>query len=53
MAPIIQKRISDERQKIEEMNQIYGEKLEKIENEKIIALEEFNKLKEKRAGELE
>ncbi len=33
------------------MNQTYTEKLEKIENEKIIDLEEINKLKEKRIAE--
>merc|ERR1711981_391588 len=46
-----EKRIIDEQQKLEEMNQTYTEKLEKIENENIITLEEINKLKEKRIEE--
>ena len=33
------------------MNQTYNEELEKIENENIIAIEEINKLKEKRIEE--
>ena len=43
-----EKRITDEQQKQENINQIFKEKLEKAEQAKLAQLEEISKLKEKR-----
>ena len=51
VAQLKEKRIVDEQQKQEDIDQNYKEKLEKVEQEKLTQLEKVTKLKEKRISE--